>query len=255
MLVRTLQWRANLIQLLEAGSFSGLIPEGIEQVNCSLEGADLRHPQSTVPTQPICDKLLDQIFTRQESRMAQKPTRKAISKRKTVAAKAVKKASKAKGAAKKPVKSAARKTVAKKVSAAASKRTSAKKVPAKKVKAKAKKPSIKVSSKKSKPSARKVANSTLAKKAASRTPAKNAAPPKKIALAKIPKTTKPPSQAAAHDIAAARASAAAVSELPHPGMMGDGTEEQNLNQPGVPGARITGEDVEAAFGESKPDSN
>jgi hypothetical protein len=34
---------------------------------------------------------------------------------------------------------------------------------------------------------------------------------------------------------------------PHPGMMGDGTEEQNLNQKGDPGARITKKDVEEAF--------
>jgi hypothetical protein len=35
---------------------------------------------------------------------------------------------------------------------------------------------------------------------------------------------------------------------PHPGMMGDGTEEQNLGQPGNPGSRITAEEVESAFG-------
>jgi hypothetical protein len=34
---------------------------------------------------------------------------------------------------------------------------------------------------------------------------------------------------------------------PHPGMMGDGTEEQNLGQPGNPGARIKKEEVDAAF--------
>lgn len=34
----------------------------------------------------------------------------------------------------------------------------------------------------------------------------------------------------------------------HPGMMGDGTEEQNLNQPGQPEKRITKEEVEEAFG-------
>ena len=34
---------------------------------------------------------------------------------------------------------------------------------------------------------------------------------------------------------------------PHPGMLGDGTEEQNLNQPGNPGARITEEEVYEAF--------
>ena len=34
---------------------------------------------------------------------------------------------------------------------------------------------------------------------------------------------------------------------PHPGMMGDGTEEQNLGQEGNPKARITKEEVEEAF--------
>ncbi|MDO8353661.1 MAG: hypothetical protein Q7T14_09375 [Aestuariivirga sp.] len=33
----------------------------------------------------------------------------------------------------------------------------------------------------------------------------------------------------------------------HPGMMGDGTEEQNLNQTGSPGARITQDEIDAAF--------
>jgi hypothetical protein len=33
----------------------------------------------------------------------------------------------------------------------------------------------------------------------------------------------------------------------HPGMMGDGTEEQNLNQKGDPSKRITEEEVKAAF--------
>jgi hypothetical protein len=33
----------------------------------------------------------------------------------------------------------------------------------------------------------------------------------------------------------------------YPGMMGDGTEEQNLNQRGNPKARITEEEVEEAF--------
>jgi hypothetical protein len=38
----------------------------------------------------------------------------------------------------------------------------------------------------------------------------------------------------------------------HAGMMGDGTEEQNLNQPGNPAARIKKEDVEAAFAKRRP---
>ena len=37
------------------------------------------------------------------------------------------------------------------------------------------------------------------------------------------------------------------SSEPHPGMLGDGTEEQNLNQAGDPSARITNEEVEEAF--------
>jgi len=34
----------------------------------------------------------------------------------------------------------------------------------------------------------------------------------------------------------------------HPGMMGDGTEEQNLGEPGNPAARIKKDEVDAAFG-------
>lgn len=36
-------------------------------------------------------------------------------------------------------------------------------------------------------------------------------------------------------------------EDPHPGMMGDGTEEQNLGQPGHPENRIKEDEVEEAF--------
>ena len=39
---------------------------------------------------------------------------------------------------------------------------------------------------------------------------------------------------------------------PHPGMMGDGTEEQNLNQKGDPSARITEDEIQDAFGEKPP---
>jgi hypothetical protein len=40
----------------------------------------------------------------------------------------------------------------------------------------------------------------------------------------------------------------------HPGMMGDGSEEQNLNQKGDPSARITEAEVREAFkhGGGKP---
>jgi hypothetical protein len=36
----------------------------------------------------------------------------------------------------------------------------------------------------------------------------------------------------------------------HPGMMGDGTEEQNLGQRGNPAARIKEDEVDAAFGKN-----
>ena len=37
-----------------------------------------------------------------------------------------------------------------------------------------------------------------------------------------------------------------------PGMMGDGTEEQNLGQRGTPSARIKKKEVAAAFGKQRP---
>ena len=39
---------------------------------------------------------------------------------------------------------------------------------------------------------------------------------------------------------------------PHPGMMGDGSEEQNLGQKGNPAARIKKDEVNAAF--AKPET-
>jgi hypothetical protein len=38
----------------------------------------------------------------------------------------------------------------------------------------------------------------------------------------------------------------------HPGMMGDGTEEQNLGERGNPAARVRRKDVIAAFGKKRP---
>jgi hypothetical protein len=38
----------------------------------------------------------------------------------------------------------------------------------------------------------------------------------------------------------------------HPGMMGDGTEEQNLGQRGNPSARIKKKEVAAAFAKQRP---
>jgi hypothetical protein len=41
-------------------------------------------------------------------------------------------------------------------------------------------------------------------------------------------------------------------KIAHPGMMGDGTEEQNLGERGNPAARIRKKDVIAAFGKKRP---
>ena len=45
-----------------------------------------------------------------------------------------------------------------------------------------------------------------------------------------------------------------TTEDPHPGMLGDGTEEQNLNQPGDPSKRITEDEVDEAFGDESSDA-
>jgi hypothetical protein len=40
-------------------------------------------------------------------------------------------------------------------------------------------------------------------------------------------------------------------KISHPGMMGDGTEEQNLGEHGNPAARIKKKEVTAAFGKKR----
>ena len=41
-------------------------------------------------------------------------------------------------------------------------------------------------------------------------------------------------------------------KVPHPGMMGDGTEEQNLDEAGDPAARIGKDELDATFGKKAP---
>jgi hypothetical protein len=41
-------------------------------------------------------------------------------------------------------------------------------------------------------------------------------------------------------------------KIKHPGMMGDGTEEQNLGERGDPSARIKKSEVEEVFGKQTP---
>ena len=78
------------------------------------------------------------------------------------------------------------------------------------------------------------------------------AKPKKRSVAKTAraavKTSKPRQKTVARRPAASSKGTAlkAKAEL-HPGMMGDGTEEQNLNQPGNHEARITKAEVDTAF--------
>jgi hypothetical protein len=48
--------------------------------------------------------------------------------------------------------------------------------------------------------------------------------------------------------AGAKSSRSRSSSVRHPGMMGDGTEEQNLGQVGDPSARISQDEVQQAFG-------
>ena len=42
-------------------------------------------------------------------------------------------------------------------------------------------------------------------------------------------------------------------EITHPGMMGDGTEEQNLGETGIPNSRIKKDEVEVAFEKINPE--
>ena len=87
----------------------------------------------------------------------------------------------------------------------------------------------KVKKSKKKVKAKKVARRT--KKKAKRTPTRKA---------KAKRATK-------KLLKAERANPGRVKNLNHPEMMGDGTEEQNLNQPGNPNARIKEAEVNDAF--------
>jgi hypothetical protein len=46
--------------------------------------------------------------------------------------------------------------------------------------------------------------------------------------------------------------ASKTANVSHPGMMGDGTEEQNLGERGNPDARIKKDELDAAFGKQNP---
>lgn len=87
------------------------------------------------------------------------------------------------------------------------------------------------------------AKSTAKKKVARSKPAKA----KKSTAAKTRRSAVKASKSKSKSVA----SRSRKVNVPNPGTMGDGTEEQNLNQKGSPEARITQDDIDEAF--KKPD--
>ena len=162
--------------------------------------------------------------------MARKPTDKTTSKRKPAKAK---KTLGARTRAKKPAKPAGKKKAAKKVVKPASKRSPAKK----------------------KPTAQATAKKQVLKSLSARPKVtkKGAAPPKRTKAPRPPTKAVRPRPNMTPASAVERVGGVMPPKTLHPGMMGDGTEEQNLNQPGMPEARITQEDVEVAFKRTEPD--
>ena len=137
--------------------------------------------------------------------------------------------------AKKPVKPKAKSKAAKKISKPTSKPSPATKKSIARTKAAAKKRVLKSSS------------------ARPEVTSKKAAPSKRTIVAKPQTEALRPNADMTPASAVERVGSAMPPKKPHPGMMGDGTEEQNLNQPGMPEARITQEDVEIAFKRTEPD--
>ncbi len=88
--------------------------------------------------------------------------------------------------------------------------------------------------------------SAAKKKVAKTKPAKA----KKSSAAKTSRVAVKASKPKRKSVAKSKPKATIQQANPHPGMMGDGTEEQNLNQQGNPGERITQDDVDEAFKKS-----
>jgi hypothetical protein len=167
--------------------------------------------------------------------MARKATRKSPAKRKATAAK---KKSRAQKPAKKVAKAASAKT--------ATKKKAAKKSPiraAKPTKAKSKSVAGKAPSKALRASGKKMQPKRTPTKRATARKTVRAAPSVSNRRAVAP-LSKP---IASSVVRRQQTKAAAQNKVSHPGMMGDGTEEQNLNESGAPEARITKEDLDTAF--------
>jgi hypothetical protein len=176
--------------------------------------------------------VLSEVISIQEFQMAKKSTGKTTSKRKPAKAKGTLGARKG---AKKPVKPKAKTKAAKKISKPTSKRSPATKKSIARTKATAKKRVLKSSS------------------ARPEVTSKKAVPSKRTIVAKPRTKAVRPNADMTPASAVERVGGAMPPKNPHPGMMGDGTEEQNLNQAGMPEARITHEDVEIAFKRTEPD--
>ncbi len=176
--------------------------------------------------------VLSEVTSTQEFQMAKKSTGKTTSKRKPAK---VKRRLGARKGAQKPVKPKAKTKAAKKISKPTSKRSPATKKSIARTEATAKK---------------RVLKSSSARPEVTR---KKAVPSKRTIVAKPRTKAVRPNVDMTPASAVERVGGAMPPKNPHPGMMGDGTEEQNLNQPGMPEARITQQDVEIALKRTEPD--
>lgn len=165
--------------------------------------------------------------------MAKTSTRKTVSRRKTSS---VKKAVKARKSAKKPTRVAARKGPAKKASKPRTVATSR---------------ARKSAAGKRKAAQRKQAQKSSVSTSKATTPQQGQS--KKTRLAKSPSGAAPAKEPLVPKPTLNRPGSPAEMDRLHTGMLGDGTEEQNLNQPGNPEARVVQEDVDIAFNNGEPD--
>lgn len=154
--------------------------------------------------------------------MARKLARKSPAKRK---APAVKKKLPGKKVVKRPDKSVSKKVAAKKKAT----KTLSRKV-------------TKAKSRSAAPSRKAPATGAVTKKTT-----KGKAVRKPTGVSKLPVAASMPKTSARPASRPRKIKPAPRANVSHPGMMGDGTEEQNLNQTGNPEARITKEEVDTAF--------
>jgi hypothetical protein len=195
-----------------------------------------RRVRHAFSTQLNCDNMHGLFKT--EAAMARKAKSKASAKRKASAAKTKPRIRKA---ANQASKAASRKRAARKTTARATKRT---------------KVTSRSAGAKTPPNASRVARK---KAQAKKAPSSRIAAPKAVGKASSsskPRTAAASSKPITSSITAPQEIKAVEQEkVSHPGMMGDGTEEQNLNEQDTPEVRITKEEVDAAFKSSDSDKS